>query len=476
MRAAPIDSLRLARPGARGIAIGAALLLALAAALLSSWWAGAAVLAFGLVLIARPFDLFISLVLVAGVAAFARYGDPGIQRDLLVVTALTLYSLASLLTAALTGRWALPTSRFSVALGALAATSALAGLRGVLAHHSIRFIILELFPLFALLMALAVGGTRLRPGDLRIAKWALVAVALASAALGYQYYAATGTRTQGLPFSPVPGFIAIVVLTLMLFERAPRPRFAPVLVFCVLIGHQVITFTRGFWLALLVAIPFACALYVRRGEGVGRRWGKVVATLALVAVVLVPVTVVASTMVGWSETLELLGSRFTSSFETKNTPETVSNIVRLVELRTTMKHILEQPWLGYGHGATLIVRQFFHPMTGPQWWVHQSYVMIWFKQGILGLVALLWVLFAATRAGIAGVRHPDPQVAGWCAASAACTVFAAVIGLTNYSFFMVTLSFLLALVWSITLAHERRGRRRFVWRSAPRPGAPEGGA
>jgi len=166
----------------------------------------------------------------------------------------------------------------------------------------------------------------------------------------------------------------------------------------------------------------------------------------------------------------MVGSRFTSSFETKNTPETVSNIVRLVELRTSMKFILEQPWVGFGHGATLIVRQFFHPMTGPQWWVHQSYVMIWFKQGAFGLLALLWVLFAATRTGIAGLRHEDPRVAGWCAASAACTVFVAVLGLTNYYFFMVTLSFLLALVWGITLAFAHPGRRRFVWRAAPKGG------
>lgn len=471
MSAPPAAPPRAGRTGARAVAIGAAFVVALVAGLASSWWVGAAVLGFGLVLAAKPFDPFVAVLLLAGVAAFARYGDPNIQKDLLVTSALTLYALASLLAAALTRRWTLPQSPFADALLALAATSALAGLHGVLARHSIRFVFLELFPIFALMFALVVGGLRVRPADLTAAKWVLVVVALASAAIGYQYYATTGMRTQGLPFSPVPGFIAIVVLTLMLFEPSPRPRFWPVVVFCVLIGHQVITFTRGFWLGLLIAVPVAVALYVRRGEGVGRRWGKVVATLGLVALVLVPMAIVASTMVGWSEIMEMLGSRFASSFETKNTPETVSNIVRLVELRTTMSFITAQPWIGYGHGATLIVRQFFHPMTGPQWWVHQSYVMIWFKQGILGLLALVWVLVAATRAGAAGVRHEDPRVAGWFAASAACTVFVAVLGLTNYYFFMVTLSFLLALVWGVTIAFSRRSRRRFVWRSAPKEAA-----
>jgi hypothetical protein len=476
VNSAPVAGSAASAPGARGIAIGVALILGLLAGWLSSWWAGAAVFAFALVLVARPFDLFVSLLLLAAVAAFARYGDPSIQKDLFAVSALTFYALASLFVAALTGRWTLPSSPLGDALMALAVTSALAGLHGVLAHHSFRFIVLELLPLFALLLALAIGGTRLRPADLRIAKWALVGVALVSSAIGYQYYATTGTRTQGMPFSPVPGFIAIVVLTLMLFEPSRRPRFWPIVVFCVLIGHQIITFTRGFWLALLVAVPFACALYVRRGEGMGRRWRKVMGTLGLVAIVLLPMAAVASTLVGWSEIMDMIGSRFASSFQTKNTPETVSNIVRLVELRTTMKFILEQPLLGYGHGATLIVRQFFYPTTGAQWWVHQSYVMIWFKQGLFGLLALLWVLFAATRTGIAGIRHEDPRVAGWFAASAACTVFAAIVGLTNYYFFMVTLSFLLALVWGITLAFARTSRRRFVWRAAPPPGHGEDGA
>lgn len=449
-----------------------ALVLGLLGAFLANWWAGAALLALGVVVISRPLDVFISLVLVASAAAFAEYGDPHIQRDLLIVGVLTLYALASLSAAAITGRWALPVARLTDALLALAITTAIGVVHGLAVHNSIRYIGLEIFPLFTLAFALAVGGTRFRTSDLRIAKWALIAVALASSSLGFRYYAMTGMRTQGLPFSPVPGFVAIVVLTLMLFEPSPRPRLLPVILFCVMIAHQVITFTRGFWIALLISLPVACALYVRRGEGARQRWDKVVRTLGLIALVMIPMMVFASSVVGWSEIISMIGSRFASSFETKNTPETVSNIVRLVELRTVMKSILASPLLGSGHGATLVVRQFFSPRTGAQWWVHETYVMIWFKQGILGLAALLWVLYAATRTGMEGIRNPDPKIAGWCATCAACTVFAAVVGLTNYYFFMVTLTFMLALVWGVALSFARPRKRRFVWRTtdATRPG------
>src|SRR6185503_14427602 len=122
----------------------------------------------------------------------------------------------------------------------------------------------------------------------------------------------------------------------------------------------------------------------------------------------------ASIYTNWSQIITLLTDRFTSSFETKNTPETISNIARLVEIRTSLNAIARSPWLGYGHGAMLVVRQFYHPETGPQWFIHQSYVMITVKQGLIGLVALIWVLVAAVRLGLKGRSHPDPRFAGWC--------------------------------------------------------------
>jgi len=145
------------------------------------------------------------------------------------------------------------------------------------------------------------------------------------------------------------------------------------------------------------------------------------------------------------------------------------SIVRLVEARTAVQAILKAPLLGHGHGATLVVRQFFHPQTGPQWWIHEGYIMIWFKQGVIGLVGLIWLLYSALRMGIKGTSHPDRQVAGWCAASAACTVFAIVVGLTNYFFFVVSQSFLLAFVWGISLSASEPEHRPIVWRAAVKP-------
>jgi hypothetical protein len=460
-------------PGPRGPETGllfstaAVLLVGLFGALAVSFWAGVAFLALGLVMLVRPLDLFVSLLLVASVAAFAEYGDLRIRRDLAVVGLLGLYALASFTAAWVSRRWGLPVSRLTPALLALAITTGVAVLHGLAARNTVRFMSLELFPLLALYVSLAVGGLRLTPGELRVASRTYVAVGLATSAIGFVYFAVTGSRAQGLPFSPIPGLVALVILNLELYRDEPRPRLIPVLLICLLVFHQILTFTRGFWLALLVGIPFSCVVYARRGAGWRQRWSKVAHIVGLVALVLVAGGAILGVWLGLSDVIGMLGGRFASSFDTKNTPETVSNIVRLVELRTSLMLIVASPWLGYGHGFTLVVRQFFYPLAGAQWWVHESYVMIWLKQGIFGLLALLWVLFAALRLGLRGASHPDRQLAGWCAASAACTVFAAVIGLTNYYFFMVTQNFLLAVLWGISIVAGEPERSCLVWRVPP---------
>ena len=456
-------------------AVATVLALALAGALALNVWTGLAVLALGLVLIARPLDPFTALLLAAGVAVFAEYGDPRIQRDLAVVLALTSYALLTLVAAHASRRWSLPLSRLTTAFLVFGATTVVAAVNGLARGNAVRFLSLEVFALLVLFLALAVGGLRLRARDLRIAEWTLVAVGVANAGIGFFLFATTGTRMQGLPFSPVPGLVALVVLALALFDPAPRPRAGSVLLFCLLVFHQILTFTRGFWLGLLVCVPLTCAVYVFARRGTGRPWAKILRTLALVGVVLVLGLALASSWLGLSETVGMLGGRLASSFETRNTPETVSNIVRLVELRTSLIHILQSPWVGHGHGSTLVVRQFFFPRTGPQWYVHQSYVMLWLKQGLLGLLAFLWLLYVALRLGLKGASQADPQLAGWCAASAVATVFTMIIGLTNYYYFMVTLNFLLALLWGISLGASDPARVRLAWRSAAPVRCPDAG-
>jgi O-antigen ligase/polysaccharide polymerase Wzy-like membrane protein len=457
------------------IAVALALVAGLLTALLVNEWAGAAILVLGLVLTARPLDFFVSFLLVAGATAFVEYGDPKVQRDLAIVLILTTYATASFMTEILRRRWALPSSPLTIALLGLAISTAVAVVHGVAVGNPIRFLLVELFSLFLLGFAVAVGGIRLRSADLRIAEWTFALAGVAISLIGFIYFGTFGIRTGGMAFSPMPGFAALILISLALFDPAPRVSLARVLLFCVVIAHQVVSFTRGYWLGLLVGIPLICIAYGGRGTGARRRWSKVFRTLGLAGMILFAGAMVATVQNNWSDIVTLLINRFTSSFTTKNTPETISNIARLVEIRTSLNSIARSPWLGHGHGAMLVVRQFYHPQTGPQWFIHQSYVMMSVKQGLIGLVALIWVLVAAVRLGLRGASHPDRQLAGWCVASASCTVFAAIVGLTNYFFFVATQNSLLAVVWGISIAAQKRDTPWLVWRLSRRPSG-EGGA
>jgi len=347
----------------------------------------------------------------------------------------------------------------------MGAVTALAAVHGVAARNSIRFMGLEMLPLFGLFGALAGGGLRVSGSDLKAAGRTLTAVGLATAAIGFFYLALTGKRTQGLPFSPIPGIVALVLLNLTLYRPSPRPTAAPVVIITLLLLHQIISFTRGYWVALVVSIPFSCILYARRGDGARERWAKVGRTLGLVAALLLLCALCAVLWFGASDFLAALGSRLTSTVATQDSPGTVSNVARLVELRIAFGLIAASPWTGYGLGYSFLVRQYFFPVAAAQWWVHETYVMMWLKQGLLGLLVLVWLLFVALRLAMKGVSHPDPDRAGWSAAAAAATIFTATLGLTNYYFFMVTQNFLLGLLWGIALANRAPERLWLIWRA-----------
>jgi O-antigen ligase len=408
------------------------------------------------------------------------YGVHHLTRDLALMTVLVAYAMLSLASAYASGGWGLPVLRLTAALAALGVTTLVGVLHGVAAGNSLRFIGLELFPLLGFGAAVGLGGLPFESSRLRTATWVLTVAALCNAAIGFADFAITHTRSGGTAFSPIPGLAALLILNRSLHDPERYPRLSSVLLIGVLVLHQILSFTRGYWLGLIVGVIGSCVLYGRRGAGARQRWSKVGRTIVLAALLTTAGLAAAVVRLGWSDVSAMLGARFASGFETRVTQGSVSNIARLIELKTSLRLIRVSPWFGYGHGFTLVPDRTLLPIDRPRaWWVHESYIMIWLKQGILGVVSLLWVLFAAVRLGVKGLSHPDPRAAGWCGAAAVCTLSTSVIALTNYTYFLVNQTFFLAALWGIALsAHEPR-RRRLGWRgnslapvAARPPGAP----
>ena len=139
-------------------------------------------------------------------------------------------------------------------------------------------------------------------------------------------------------------------------------------------------------------------------------------------------------------------------------------MTRLAEYADAIDHASRAPWLGHGLGYTFLTREPIGFTVMEQWFVHQNYLLVWLKQGLLGLALFVWMLWAAARLGWRGARHhEDPWESSWCAAAAAATIFLMTLSLSNFHLDEVNPTFSLALLWGGTMALENRGTLRLRW-------------
>ncbi len=442
------------------------LTIGIAVALAFNWWIAVAVVGLGLLVIQCPMRLYAAMLLLVSAATFVNNEGGHLTRDLAVVTLLAAYALLCLLASSAARIWAMPFSQLTVATLLLAATTTLSFAHGFLGHYSMRYAGLELIALAAVCSSWIVGGLRLEPRQLRTAYWLFVPVALGHVGLGLYAYAVYHIRTGGIYFTPVPGMVALLFLNLLLHHRAPRWRLLRVFLLGLFLTHTIISFARGYWLGLLAVIPLSCLLSVRRGSGVRERLVHVGGVFAQLLVVVALGAVAFGFWCGGGDVASMLNTHRLASFGTQHTSETASNIERLVEYRAAWLAILSSPMVGKGLGYEVVIRQPFYLVTTSQWFIHEMYLWIWLKQGIIGLIALLAVLWAALRLSVSNAMRLEGEAAGWSAGVAACTLYLAIIGLTHYPFAQVNCSLLIAFLWGIMLSFNRPDRLWITWRGS----------
>src|SRR5262249_26329514 len=146
--------------------------------------------------------------------------------------------------------------------------------------------------------------------------------------------------------------------------------------------HQTISFSRGYWLGLLISLPWTAWVYAGRGVGAWARWRRVLQVVSPALVVAAILVVCTSVAMGWTNLPALIGTRFGSSFENGYSAASASNMERLLEYAASFRLIPQQPWFGYGMGYTLRIREPFHGVLTRQPFVHQTYLWVWLKQGL----------------------------------------------------------------------------------------------
>jgi hypothetical protein len=443
------------------------LALALTVGLLVNWAAAAGVALLGTAFVALQFLLVPALVVVACGASFVNNESGQLTLYLSGVTFLIAYALLCLAFAWSARQWSLPRSRLTTALLVLEISTLFAALHGVLAGNSLRYLGLELLPLLGLTIALMVGGLRLDRSMILLAFRVFVVVGLAHVALGMYGYMVSGRRLGGIYFTPIPGMLAVLTFNLLLRSRSPGRNLGLVLLTCAFTLQQIISLTRGYWLGLAAGVLFSCLLYAGRGPGTGLRWRRLAANVGLMSACLVLGSMAVAIWFAWGNVGALLGTRLASSLGTTQSSETASNVTRMIEWWTVVRHIQTAPWFGHGLGYSFHVRNPFFPEIPTQWFVHELYLWIWLKQGIVGVFALVLVLFQGLWLGVRGARRlTDGDEAGWCAGAAGATLYIAVLGLTNYPLAQVNSTFLLAFLWGVALALQLPDRLEIVWRRA----------
>ncbi len=185
-----------------------------------------------------------------------------------------------------------------------------------------------------------------------------------------------------------PLFMAVTAISFvfLLLDKKPLRRFIAGFLFVFFGLALLITFSRGYWLATLIAFFSAfLVLPVRK---------KVSIMLFFLFFALSSVLML---YLFFEDTLFSLFLAISDRFSSLDKLKVdISMLNRLIETKAVWQLIKQNPILGYGLGKTYV----FLPLIEremPTWYVHNAYVYFWFKTGLLGLLSLLLFYFAAIR-------------------------------------------------------------------------------
>lgn len=428
------------------------------------WTAALALLAFALLQRARPLDFLFSFLLVVGVATFVDYGGGALTSQLTLLTLGIVFMLFCYLMARRSEALVLQRTPLTVSLVLYTGLTTLNFLRGLMIGNSLRYASLELFVGLALASCLLVANFRVDRSRVVTMLAGLWIIGLAHVVLGLYVFFLIHARTGGIYFTAVPGLVAVLLFNFALRGTSPRARWLPMLAMLPLITHQLLSFTRGYWLGLMAGVVWSVAVFGGWGAGSGQRWMRIARLLGGLVLISAVAAEILSVLYDIPGLADVAWRRLSTSTGTEVTGETASNISRLLEYDHVLRDIAATPWLGRGLGYFFVTRDPFLQTLNEQWYVHQNYLLVWLKQGLLGLGLFIATLVAAVSAGLRGRRLAEPWAAAWCAGTAAATVFVMVMANMHYPLAEVNSTFPLALMWGGTIALTSRGRWWFLWR------------
>ncbi|HEU4724285.1 MAG TPA: O-antigen ligase family protein, partial [Candidatus Eisenbacteria bacterium] len=415
-----------------------------------AWWA---LLVAGVAAAAAAWtlrDARAAFVIAVLLATFVDYNTGILTLELAIVCSWLAWTALLLFWRSAWKRWVLPPREMIPGLAVWLGACAFGVIVGLCRGNRMNNLGLELVAALWPLMGLGMMQVFGKKGVV-YAALGLVGIGLVHTGFGLtmlQYYQ---QRLGGIYFTTVTGVAAVMLWTGALLAPKRRLRVVCLLFMVPMLAHLLFSFTRGYWLGALAG--FLVATLLAWGN-LGRyepehRARRLLLVPALLGIALVTLGL-SVLYFGTGNLLESIGGRFSSSFSTEATGETMSNIIRLAEYDTAIGAALRSPLIGNGLGYSIVTRE---PLLGTireQWFVHNYYLLLWLKMGIIGLAAFGFLLWKQVRAA-KRVADGDPS---WLARAAAITAIAVtvqvlVILVTNYSLADVTTASVFAFVWGL---------------------------
>ncbi|HET9952521.1 MAG TPA: O-antigen ligase family protein [Candidatus Eisenbacteria bacterium] len=409
-------------------------------------------------------DIRATFVVAVLLATFVDYNTGILTLELSIVFSWIAWTALLLYWRSAWKGWVLPPGEMLPGLAVWFAACAFGAAVGLLRGNPVRNLGLELAA--ALWPAMGLGMMQVLGRRSAIyAGLGLVAIGLIHTGFGLTMLQVYHQRLGGIYFTTVTGIAAVMLWTAALLAPRRGIRFVCLLAMIPMLTHLLFSFTRGYWLGALAGLAAATIL-------AWRNLGRFEPAIRARRLLLLPslLAIAAATLglsllyFGGGNLLDAVGGRFSSSFSTEVSGETLSNVIRLAEYDTAIGAAMRSPIIGNGLGYAIVTREPILGTLKEQWYVHNYYLLLWLKMGIVGLAAFAFLLWRQLRAA----KRTADRDSSWLARAAAITAMAVtiqvlVILLTNYSLADVTTAYVFAYVWGFFWAvradGDREGRR-----------------
>lgn len=232
---------------------------------------------------------------------------------------------------------------------------------------------------------------------------------------------------------------SVIGFTLLIFSRSVKTGLASLAYLLLVLAGLILTLSRTYWITFVVG---AFVLFLLADSQHRRR------IFALGAIGACGLVVVGAVFFG--DVLMVIFSGLVDRLSTLSGSATrdISLLSRVYESRAVFERILSNPVLGYGPGVPFHFYDVLKQVTLEPTFIHNGYLSLWYRFGLIGLLLVLFVWSAAVGRGVRAFRvRTAPLLPRLCAVGAVCVLSATTLSaLTSNPFHLDDSTFLFGLL------------------------------